>query len=122
MGYVDHAGKRLGGSGVRRDQLGAVKDPDTMILHDDIDMVAHQSMRDAIPDRVGVHERGPTAAPGGAARGAAAGRGGAAARLPQRRPYRAVSAAALQVAQPELPTTRRPRPTPQGAVRSSRAA
>jgi len=56
MGDVDHARKRLGGSAVRRDQFGAVKDLDAPILHNDVDMVAHQAMRDAVPDRVHIHE------------------------------------------------------------------
>jgi hypothetical protein len=56
MGQVDHTGKRLGGSRVRRDQLGTVKDPHTVILHDDLDMVAHQSMGHAVTNRIDVHE------------------------------------------------------------------
>jgi hypothetical protein len=56
MSAIDHAGKRLRRSGVRRHQLGAVKDPHEAILDEDLDMVAHQSMRHAVPDRVDVHK------------------------------------------------------------------
>ncbi len=38
MGHVDHAVKGLSRSGVRGDQLGAVKDPDALILDDDLDV------------------------------------------------------------------------------------
>ena len=50
MGSIDHVRKRLGRSDVRRHQLGAVKDSDPVLLHDDVDMVAHQSVWDAVPD------------------------------------------------------------------------
>ena len=56
MGHLDDAGERLRRSDVRRHQLGAVKDPDEAILDEDLDVVAHESMRHAVPDRVDVHE------------------------------------------------------------------
>jgi len=39
MGDIDHAGKRLGRAGMRRHELGAVKNPDEVILDDDIEQV-----------------------------------------------------------------------------------
>ena len=41
---------------MRRDQLGAVKDPDEADPRRDLDVVAHESMRHAVADRVDVHE------------------------------------------------------------------
>lgn len=66
MSHVDHSGKRLRGSRVRRHELGTLEDPHDVILDDDVDVIADQSMRDAIPDRVHVHEGvecDPTAQP-----------------------------------------------------------
>ena len=41
---------------MRRHELGTVKNPDELILDDDLDVIAHESMRHAVPDGVDVHE------------------------------------------------------------------
>src|ERR1700724_4889654 len=56
MRHIDDARKRLRRSGVRRHHLGAVKDPHHAILDEDLDVVAHESMRHAVPDRVDIHK------------------------------------------------------------------
>jgi len=48
MGHLDDAGERLRRSGMRRHQLGAVKDPDEAILDEGLDVVAYESMRHTV--------------------------------------------------------------------------
>ena len=56
MGGVRHAGKRLECPRMRRDQRWAVKDPDDVLVDDDVDVIANQSMRGAVADRVDIDE------------------------------------------------------------------
>ena len=40
---------------MRRDERGAVKDAHALVINDDLDVIAHESMRHAVADRVDIH-------------------------------------------------------------------
>jgi hypothetical protein len=41
---------------MRRDERGAVKDAHALVIDDDLDVIAHESMRHAVADRVDIHQ------------------------------------------------------------------
>jgi hypothetical protein len=54
---IHDAREGLRRSGVDRDALGAVENLHLLVGHGHLDVIAHEAMRDAIPDRIDVDER-----------------------------------------------------------------
>lgn len=56
MRRIDHAGEGLGRAGVRGDDPRAVENRDRVLVQNDVDVVAHEPVRHAVPHRVDVDE------------------------------------------------------------------
>jgi hypothetical protein len=54
VGRVDHTRVRLNPPLMCRDQCRAVKNPHHLLVEDDLDVIAHESMRHAVAHRVDI--------------------------------------------------------------------